>query len=82
MCILPSVIQCDSELKYVICNKYLQIPPASMQVKFYPLEEDAQFIVRNAMTSLNFLGNIFQIILSSLAQLSRNAENTQHSRKF
>ena len=56
MCILPRVIQCDSELKYVICEKYLQIPPAWMQVKFYPLNEDAQFIERNAMTSLNILG--------------------------
>ena len=56
MCILSRVIQCDSELKYVIFNKYLQIPPAFMQVKFYPLNEDAQFLVRNTMTSLKILG--------------------------
>ena len=68
MCILPSVIQCDSELKYVICNKYLQIPPASMQVKFYPLEEDAQFIVRNAMTSLIIFGTIVKKCRKHTAQ--------------
>ena len=54
MCILPSVIQCDSELKYVIGNKYLQTPPAWMQVKFYPLNEDAQ---------IYSLTNIFQIMI-------------------
>ena len=39
-----------------------------MQVKFYPLEEDAQFIVRNAMTSLIIFGTIVKKCRKHTAQ--------------